>query len=198
MTDQLLATLRRARSKKFTELVSLTNLDPRSDFRYADLSNSDFRNQDLSDFDFSYSILSGSEFSGAIFNEDSLAKATFFGAPGYNKLDETERYLYNCARMSARYYDRVAFLSGFAMFDPNVAKVELLDDAIEHERSVYVVSFCHQLIDVLKHESDRLNARMEIARAVLRQSYPLDRRKLRSRLKELSRSLEFMRSYINL
>ncbi|AYG66642.1 MULTISPECIES: pentapeptide repeat-containing protein [unclassified Rhizobium] len=197
MTEDLLHKLKKSRSQKFLALVELVELNPKIDFRYADLTNSDFRNQNLLEFDFSYSDMTGSEFGGATFNAESLRKGIFFNNEYYNKLDENEIYLYNCARLNARYYDRIAYIAGYSMYDPREEKIKTLHDIIENEKSLYVISFSQNIIDIISDELDASGKKAEIARMVMRQSYPLDRAKLREKLRELSKSLEFMRSYMN-
>lgn len=198
MMEDVLARLKSSRSRKFLDLVKLTELDPKIDFQYADLRCSDFRNQDLTEYDFSFSDISGSEFSGAQFSKESFQNALFFNGIRYEKLDKTERYLYNSARCFKRYFDRIAFIAAFSMFNPDEGHEELLNEIIRFEKSLYAINFTQEIISIIKMETDAKQKRREIAEIALKQSYPFDRPKLRSRLKELSGTLNFMRSYINL
>lgn len=56
-----------SKSDCFAELVELAGLDPKRDFRNADLSGADLRGQDLSAFDLSYANLTGALIVGAKF-----------------------------------------------------------------------------------------------------------------------------------
>lgn len=58
----------RAENVGFAELVRLAGLDPRHDFRHADLSGVDLRSQDLRAFDLSHAVLDGARILGAQFN----------------------------------------------------------------------------------------------------------------------------------
>jgi hypothetical protein len=58
----------RADNVGFSELVRLSGLNPRNDFRYADLSGVDLRGQDLRAFDLSHAVLDSARILGAQFN----------------------------------------------------------------------------------------------------------------------------------
>src|SRR3546814_5185862 len=62
----------RSESKDLKHLASLAGVDPRTLFRYADLSQCDIRGQDLRGLDFTGAILSG-----AYFDDQTLIDAEF-------------------------------------------------------------------------------------------------------------------------
>jgi hypothetical protein len=64
-----LAALIGAPTDDFVELVRVSGLDPKRDFRHADLSGADLRGADLTEFDLSHARLNGALLAGARLNE---------------------------------------------------------------------------------------------------------------------------------
>ena len=62
------------RTRRFTELVRLTPLDPARDFRFADLSGVDLRGEDLSSFDLSFATFDGARTIGAKFDSRRVSR----------------------------------------------------------------------------------------------------------------------------
>lgn len=196
--EELLKKLLRSRSKKFTILCEIAKLDPKNDFKYADLQESDFSNQDLQEFDFSGSDLRGSNFRNSIFNERSLANARFFDID-MEALDKNRRILANLSLLAKSYYERIANSAALSISLPELSIIPILNAIVTHDTSQYARSFADFTISVIQDPNETRNRkRMIIANIARKQSYPLDRQKYKAAIREAAEYAPSIRSFIDL